>query len=172
MDNIKPLSEMLKLKRKEKGYSLRTLANRTNLSHTYINQLEKDEVKEPSFGTLYKLSSVLNFDCSPYVSDQDMLDLIREEIEKNNNKESTKYENLYNKISYILEEFDFYSPEYEKQSEDFRDIRITIEDENRDEILSIEQNTFVELGKDMLNDIEKYKHMRVLYLIKQLKDAE
>lgn len=106
MDTIKPLGEILKLKRKEKGYSLRTLAKLANLSHTYINQLEKDEVKEPSFETLYKLSSILEFDLTQYVNDKAMLTLITGEILDKAKQESEVFNSLLTIIKYYYDDTD------------------------------------------------------------------
>lgn len=46
--------------RKEKGYTSLDLALRTNLSKSYIEELERGDKKNPSFATIEKLADALN----------------------------------------------------------------------------------------------------------------
>ena len=52
--------------------------------------------------------------------------------------------------------------------------QLTDKNENteNEKILSIEKSKYVELGKKMLNDINKYEEMRVSYFLKELKNEE
>ena len=46
--------------RREKGYTSMDLANRSNLSKSYIEELERGDKKNPSFSTVEKLADALN----------------------------------------------------------------------------------------------------------------
>ena len=54
------LSELIKKYRAEHNLSLRTFAKKTSCSFQYINNIEKDEVKNPSIPTLKSISSAMN----------------------------------------------------------------------------------------------------------------
>ncbi|MBB6214659.1 transcriptional regulator with XRE-family HTH domain [Anaerosolibacter carboniphilus] len=46
--------------RKEKGYTSLDLALRSNLSKSYIEELERGDKQNPSFATIEKLADALN----------------------------------------------------------------------------------------------------------------
>ncbi|MDF2546213.1 helix-turn-helix domain-containing protein [Anaerosolibacter sp.] len=46
--------------RKEKGYTSLDLALRSNLSKSYIEELERGDKRNPSFATIEKLADALN----------------------------------------------------------------------------------------------------------------
>ncbi|MFZ5965640.1 MAG: helix-turn-helix domain-containing protein [Bacillota bacterium] len=56
MVNGKKIREL----RKEKGYTSQDLAVRSNLSKSYIEELERGDKKNPSFSTVEKLADALN----------------------------------------------------------------------------------------------------------------
>lgn len=62
---------------------------------------------------------------------------------------------------------------YEVQTEDnFDGISITITDKDMEDVVTVDQNIYIYPGEKMLDDIKKYKEMRVLYFLKELKDEE
>lgn len=55
------LGEVLKLIRKEKGYSLRQAEEKTGISNAYLSQLERNIATQPSPSKLLKLSKCYDF---------------------------------------------------------------------------------------------------------------
>ncbi|MFB2517499.1 helix-turn-helix domain-containing protein [Lysinibacillus sp. OTC-L20] len=71
------LGEFIKELRKEKGYTLREVAEKTGISNTYISNLENGVKDSPSMETLFKLSKALDvnytqlLEKSGYISEKD-----------------------------------------------------------------------------------------------------
>lgn len=78
------LGEFIKELRKEKGYTLREVAEKTGISNTYISNLENGVKDSPSMETLFKLSKALDvnytqlLEKSGYISEKDNI-LTKEE---------------------------------------------------------------------------------------------
>lgn len=53
------IGETIKYLRQEKGFKQMDFANKSEISQTYLSQIEADK-KEPTIGCLEKLSTVLN----------------------------------------------------------------------------------------------------------------
>lgn len=71
------LGEFIKELRKEKGYTLREVAEKTGISNTYISNLENGVKDSPSMETLFKLSRALDvnytqlLEKSGYINEKD-----------------------------------------------------------------------------------------------------
>ena len=51
--------DIIKAKRKQRGLSLRELSRESDMSHSYLSQLENGKKDSPSIEIVYKLSKVL-----------------------------------------------------------------------------------------------------------------
>ena len=78
------IGEFIRLKRKEKGLSLRELARRTGISHPYLSQLENGHCYNPTPDVLRKLSKCLNVSYmkmmikAGYVTNDDLKEYLQE----------------------------------------------------------------------------------------------
>jgi len=62
MSEQKTLGAVLKGLREAKGYSLRYVEEKTDISNAYLSQLENDKARKPSANILYKLADVYQSD--------------------------------------------------------------------------------------------------------------
>lgn len=185
MNNITPLNEIIKLKRKEKGYSLRTLANITGLSHTYINQLEKNKVKEPSFTTILKLSKKLDFDIHPYIKDPhiidilhkdpDIIDLLHPDFDEQELELAMEYpkDTKFEVIEGILEECE-YEIIYHSANGNTETIEYSSNDivEITNDIITVKVpvDKFLELGMDMVKNLRRFQRFSVDEFVNHFKN--
>ncbi|NFO05303.1 helix-turn-helix domain-containing protein [Clostridium botulinum] len=169
-DRIRDYRKQIPLTMKELGKSL-------GVSEQAISQYELGK-RTPSLEVLIKISKVFSISYSELIRDTNIeldntfneLDKIGKHIQEREIKYSRKYKQLYESINEMLESYDYNVPEYESQKEDFEDLRITISDLESKESVTITQNDYVKLGEKMLNDIEMYKKMRVMYFLRELKN--
>lgn len=103
------LGEIIKIKREEKGYSIRELSRLSGISHTTICDIESGIANNSSFNTIAKIARVLNIDINKFINNLDKDD-------KNNNvfivkrtKENVleiEYENFDDVIDF-MQNFDY-----------------------------------------------------------------
>jgi transcriptional regulator with XRE-family HTH domain len=179
VNEIIKIGNRIKKLRKEKGLTQREMSDILNIPYSTYSNYENNN-REPSVELLDKVGEILGvsrfdllYDPEKLIADLEAFHKKAERLLAEESESAEEHENLYNEISDALMDFDYFVPEYEKQTEEFFDpISITITDSHDEEIATIDQSRFVELGEKMLSDIEKYKEMRILYFLKELKDEE
>ncbi|USK68336.1 helix-turn-helix domain-containing protein [Peribacillus asahii] len=61
--------------RKRRGYTLSDLAEKANISKSYLSNIERDLNKNPSLQIMNKIASVLNVDISSLLKNDTVLDM-------------------------------------------------------------------------------------------------
>jgi len=83
-------AQIIRLRREQKGYSLRELKEMTGISESYLSRLEKNERKSPTYPIMQKIARVLDFNIAELLelSNQneidDDVDEIKDVIVKSN----------------------------------------------------------------------------------------
>ncbi len=62
---MKVISEMIKRRRKEKGYTLSELSRKTGVSKSYLSYLERNMKKNPSIDVVKRIFLTLDLPLSP-----------------------------------------------------------------------------------------------------------
>ncbi|MFL0194192.1 helix-turn-helix domain-containing protein [Clostridium sp. WILCCON 0269] len=179
LNELIKIGDRIKIYRKKLNITQAEMAEKLGIPRsTYANY--ESNTREPNNTILQKIATVLGVSEFDLLYDPDRikakLEMMDEYAEYVQNKEleaNKEYERLYYKINNLLSEFDYDSPEYEIQTEDNGDgISVTITDKDMEDVVTIGQNIYIEFGEKMLDDIKKYREMRVLYFLKELKDEE
>jgi transcriptional regulator with XRE-family HTH domain len=178
VNEIMQIGSRIKETRKSKGLTQKQMSELLGIPYSTYSNYENNN-REPSIELVDKIAEVLGvtrpellYDKEKIKAELDLQDKIIEKIQKYEHKKAKEYEKLYYKISELVDGLGYNTSEYEEQTEDFEDVLVYIDDDEGKEVLSIHQAIFVELGKKMLADIEKYKEMRARYFLKELEDEE
>lgn len=179
INEIIKIGNRIKELRKSKGISQKEMSKILDIPYSTYSNYENNN-REPSVELIEKISEVLGvskfdllYDTEKLKAELDLIDKHAEYVQMNELKKSEEYKKLYENISYVLDEFNYFTPEYEEQTEDYFDeTTITVTGPHDEDILTINQSKYIELGERMLSDIEKYKKMRILYFLNELKDEE
>lgn len=161
-DRIKSYRKNLKLTQAE-------MADKLNLPRSTYAHYENN-TREPKGEILKNIADILGVSEFDLIYDRSKLSYELDEYEKKEFKDKEDHKKLYEKISLLLEDYyDCEVSEYEEPTEDFEEPRVSISNFEDDKIeIEIEQSKFIELGKKMIEDIEQYKLMRVLYFLKEI----
>jgi len=179
LNELIKIGDRIKTYRKKLNITQAEMAQKLGIPRsTYANY--ESNTREPNNAILQKIATVLGvskfdllYDPDKIKAELQIMDKYAEHIQNKKLEANKEYERLYYEINNLLSEFDYDSPAYEVQTEDnFDGISITITDKDMEDVITIDQNTYIALGEKMLDDIKKYKEMRVLYFLKELKDEE
>lgn len=135
-----------------------------------INRISFDSVTKETISDLdiNILKKDINFKVLNWINYIKELDRIGKAIEQTEIRNKETYKRLYENISDLIENYSEYIvPEYEGPEEYFDEIQMFISNFDGKEI-NTSQSKFIELGEKMINDIEQYKLMRVLYFLREI----
>lgn len=159
-DRIKSYRKNLKLTQAE-------MADKLNLPRSTYAHYENN-TREPKGEILKNIADILGVSEFDLIYDVDKLRAELEEFEKTEIRNKETYKKLYENISDLIENYsDYIVPEYEEPTEYFDEIQMSIINFEVDEI-NTDQSNFIKLGEKMIEDIEQYKLMRVLYFLREI----
>ncbi len=102
-----PFGEYIKQLRKDKGLSLRETAKRTNMSSSYLSQLENGHNTNPKKEILIKLASVLDIPYIDLLMKTDLMEGHKDTILKNLNNDAdeiTEHYEISRKLKFEYDE--------------------------------------------------------------------
>lgn len=102
MESFKPILEKIKKRKKEKGYTNETLAQKSGIPLSTLNKILSSVIKDPKIGTLIAITDALDIDINSLIYDnQNIKNKSIIKINNNLEKLADDYDLNINDISFI-----------------------------------------------------------------------
>lgn len=155
--------------RNKKGLTQIELATISLCSESSIRKYEKG-IRIPGSAILNKIAAALDISINDLIGDnpQNQLDIAREQIDENSKRNDIEYNQLYNSIENLFENYD-YILESDDCYNSIDEELITI-NKNNHKILIVRKSVLISSGENILKLINEFNEFAIQKLINELKN--